>query len=493
MPPESQNPRNLKSCFLNLSYTSGGTPSRIEQIITGYFEERGFKVKSGRMAPAGEQTDKGILRVIKSCGFGIVVYNEFRHNISYEWGLMDALGMPVIPFLRNDAHIDIDRDFSDKKATTFVVYFEDSEEEAIIKELENNESLKSAVENIERLIAEQISSEETVEANEASKLLIESNMPLGEFGEETKVGIENINEIINSLNKIKNLTVEGHFNKATAYYYAKKYEDAEKELRVVLQINPDDVVAHSNLGVLLEDRGRHGAAEEEYREAIRADPDYVAAHYNLGNLLDDLKRHNEAEKEYREAIRADPEYAAAHSNLGNLLKDQERYDDAEKEYREAIRADPDYSAAHFNLGVLLKDRGRYDDAEKEYREAIRADPGDAAAHSNLGVLLEDRGRHGAAEEEYREAIRADPGDAAAHSNLGNLLKDQEQYDDAETEYRDAIRADPDLAEAHGNLGSLCLITERPEDAKKEFEIAKELFEKQGRGADAKMMVLLANT
>ena len=324
MPPESQNPRNLKSCFLNLSYTSGGTPSRIERIITDYFKKRGFEVKTGRMAPAGEQTDNGILRVIKSCGFGIVVYNEFRHNISYEWGLMDALGMPVIPFLRNDAHIDIDRDFSDKKATTFVVYFEDSEEEAIIKELENNESLKSAVENIESLIAEQISSEETVEANEASKLLIESNMPLGEFGEETKVDIENINEIINALGKVKNLTVEGHFNKATAYYYAKKCEEAEKEVRVVLQINPD--------------------------------------------------------------------YAEAHNNLGVLLKDQERYDEAEEEYREAIRADPD------------------------------------------------------------------------------------------------------LAEAHGNLGSLCLITERPEDAKKEFEIAKELFEKQGRGADAKMMeVLLANT
>jgi len=415
---------------LNLSYTSGGTPSRIERIITGYFKKRGFDVKTGRTAPAGEQTDKGILRVIKSCGFGIVVYNEFRHNISYEWGLMDALGMPVIPFLRTDTHIDIDRDFSDKKATTFVVYFEDSEERAIIKELENNESLKSAVENIERLIAEQISSEETVEANEASKLLIESNIPLDEFGEKTKVDIENINEIINSLNKIKNLTVEGHFNKAAAYYYAKKCEEAEKELRVVLQINPDDVATHSNLGVLLKDQKRYDEAEEEYREAIRADPDYAVAHYNLGVLLKDLERSDEAEEEYREAIKIDPDYAVAHNNLGNLLNDLERYDEAEKECREAIKTDPDYAVAHNNLGISLYYLKRYGEAEKEYREAIRIDPDYAAPHNNLGNLLKDLERYDEAEEEYREAIRADPDYAVAHYNFGGLLQELERYDEA---------------------------------------------------------------
>jgi len=87
------------------------------------------------MASAGVNTDKGILQVIKSCSFGIVVYNEFRHNISYEWGIMDALGMPVIPFKDKNAHIDIDNDFSDKKSNTFVHYSGDSDKNDIIKEL----------------------------------------------------------------------------------------------------------------------------------------------------------------------------------------------------------------------------------------------------------------------------------------------------------------------------------------------------------------------
>jgi len=103
-------------------HASGDKPSKIESIITKYFEERGFEVKTGRMASAGEKTDKGVLGVIKSCGFGIVVYNELRHNISYEWGIMDALDLYVVPFKDANTHIDLDRDLSDKKGTTFVLY-----------------------------------------------------------------------------------------------------------------------------------------------------------------------------------------------------------------------------------------------------------------------------------------------------------------------------------------------------------------------------------
>ncbi|CEG12360.1 hypothetical protein MSIBF_A2190001 [groundwater metagenome] len=66
--------------------------------------------------------------------------------------------------------------------------------------------------------------------------------------------------------------------------------------------------AHNNLGNLLGDLKRFEEAEKEYREAIRLNPNYADAHNNLGNLLGDLKRFEEAEKEYREAIRLNPNY-----------------------------------------------------------------------------------------------------------------------------------------------------------------------------------------
>ena len=261
-----------------------------------------------------------------------------------------------------------------------------------------------------------------------------------------------------------------------------------------LLINLKDAENLFYLGNAFYEKKDHESAEKCYRKSSEFNPDNAAAHYNLGILLQDMERYGEAKEEYREAIRADPDNAAAHYNLGILLKDLERYDEAEKEYREAIRANPDDAIAHYNMGVLLDDLRRYDGAEEEYREAMRADPDYTAAYSNLGALLSDLKRYEEAEEEYREAIRTDLDYAIAHYNLGVLLQDMERYDEAEEEYREAIRINPYLAAAHYNLGELLSETERPEDAKKEFEIAKELFEKQGREADVKKVEeLLANT
>ena len=294
--------------------------------------------------------------------------------------------------------------------------------------------------------------------------------------------------------KITRKIIELYPELATAHYnlgnllddFGRK-EDAETEYREAIRIKPDYAEAHYNLGLLLNNVGRKEDAETEWREAIKIKPDDTEAHNNLGNLLKDLERYEDAETEYREAIRINHDYAAAHNNLGVLLNDVGRKEDAETEYREAIRIKPDYAEAHYNLGNLLDDLGRKEDAETEYREAIRIKPDYAGAHNNLGLLLKDLERYEDAETEYREAIRIKPDYTGAHNNLGLLLNNVGRKEDAETEYREAIRIKPDFAEAHANLGILFSETGKREEAKKELEIAKELFEEEGREEYVKKM------
>ena len=262
-------------------------------------------------------------------------------------------------------------------------------------------------------------------------------------------------------------------------------EDAEAEYRESLRINPDYADAHYNLGILLDDMGRKEDAEAEYRESLRINPDYADAHYNLGILLDDMGRKEDAEAEYRESLRINPNDADAHNNLGILLDDVGRKEDAEVEYRESLRINPNDADAHYNLGILLKDMGRKEDAEAEYRESLRINPDYADAHYNLGILLDDMGRKEDAEAEYRESLRINPDSAKAHYNLGNLLNKMGRKGDAEAEYREALRINPNFAEAHANLGILYSETGSNEEAKKELEIAKRLFDEQGREADVK--------
>ena len=275
------------------------------------------------------------------------------------------------------------------------------------------------------------------------------------------------------------------FYLGNAFYRDKNYENGEKSYNECLRISPEVAEVHNNLGILLNNVGRKEDAEKEWREAIRINSDSAEAHNNLGNLLYDLGRKEDAEKEYREAIRIKPDFTEAGYNLGNLLYDLGRKEDAEAEYREAIRIKPDYAEAHINLGVLLNNVGRKEDAEKEYREAIRINHDFAKAHINLGNLLNNVGRKVAAEKEYREAIRINHDFAEAHINLGVLLNNVGRKEASEREYREAIRIKPDDAEAHANLGILLSKTGKREEAKDELEIAKRLFEAEGREEDVK--------
>ncbi len=218
---------------------------------------------------------------------------------------------------------------------------------------------------------------------------------------------------------------------------------------------------------------------------------------SLAGLSDVLAEKKEFVEENVEIIRkiieSNPDFALAHNNLGLLLADMGRKEDAEAEYRETLRINPDYAYAHYNLGNLLSDMGRKEDAEAEYREALRINPNDAVAHNNLGLLLYAMGRKGDAEAEYRDALRINPNGAEAHNNLGILLSDRGRKEDAEAEFREALRINPNDAEAHANLGILFSVTGKKEKAKKELEIAKRLFDEQGREADVKKVEELLNT
>ncbi|CAM9395168.1 unnamed protein product, partial [Choristocarpus tenellus] len=64
------------------------------------------------------------------------------------------------------------------------------------------------------------------------------------------------------------------------------YQSEEDKLRLTIEEDPNDAVAHNNLGYLLETVHKdHKGAEEYYREALRINPGASYAHNSLGHLL----------------------------------------------------------------------------------------------------------------------------------------------------------------------------------------------------------------
>lgn len=82
---------------------------------------------------------------------------------------------------------------------------------------------------------------------------------------------------------------------------------AELEARVMS--NPDDAEAHIQLGALRFDNGEIDAAEEHWNTVLEIDPDAVEAHYNLGfaYLASDPPRPEEAVEAWNRVIEIAPD------------------------------------------------------------------------------------------------------------------------------------------------------------------------------------------
>jgi tetratricopeptide (TPR) repeat protein len=160
-----------------------------------------------------------------------------------------------------------------------------------------------------------------------------------------------------------------------------------------LAVRPEAGSVYNNLGNALSSKGQLDDAIREFRTAIDLNPQFAAPHYNLGNAWRDKKKLDDAIREFRTAIDLNPRFALPHFNLGNIWKDKGKLDEAIREYRTATELDPKYAPAHVSLGLALgRDKDRLDEAVRQMRTALDLDPQNAETHCNLGFLLGRQGK-----------------------------------------------------------------------------------------------------
>ena len=75
--------------------------------------------------------------------------------------------------------------------------------------------------------------------------------------------------------------------------------------------------AHSNLGMVLFQKGQVDEAIAQFQKALEINPNSRRTHYNLGNALFQKGQLDEAIAQYQKALEINPNYfAEAHYNLG---------------------------------------------------------------------------------------------------------------------------------------------------------------------------------
>ena len=255
---------------------------------------------------------------------------------------------------------------------------------------------------------------------------------------------------------IKNHVVYG--NLAAILGMQGRLDDRIKLLTKALQLKPNYVKAHTNLGNAFQEKGDLNAAIASYKTSLELKPNDTVTHYNLGLAFQKQGDLSAAINSYKTAIQIRPNHPEANNNLGLLFQELGNINAAINSYKNALKFKPNYPEAHFNLGILLKDKGDFAAAIESYNKAIQLKPNYPEAHTNLGNVLQNKGDLNASIQSYRSALELKPHYAEAHFNLGIALREQGDLQAAIASFNKAIQIKPDYSEAHWSCALTVLLS-----------------------------------
>jgi tetratricopeptide (TPR) repeat protein len=260
-------------------------------------------------------------------------------------------------------------------------------------------------------------------------------------------------------NRARHAEVVEHRNLGIAFYRTGMLEDAGREFKRVLELQPGDMSARFHLALV-------AVRERRDRDALRlfkglleeAGPSY-AAFTNLAFVLNRLGRRKDALLVLREAetLRAG---GAAITLLRGAIQlesgDLEAAEAAFKEYRERLADGFAPCAAYYHhVALAAAIAGRLDVAEARVQEGIDAHPTSAPLLVLAGAIAERKGDLVTAEGHYRQAAEEDPSLPQAHKNLGDLAYRRGLLDEAIEHYTRAIQIAPALGDdVYAKLGNL---------------------------------------
>jgi len=165
------------------------------------------------------------------------------------------------------------------------------------------------------------------------------------------------------------------------------WRDSKSLWTHALACTSDNVKAHYNLGIFLNEKGTVDKAIAHFQKALRINPDFAPAHINLGDALLQKGSIDEAIGHFQKALRINPDFAEAHINLGNALLQKGSKDEAIAHFQKALRINPDFAEAHINLGDTLLQKGNIDEAIGHFQKALQIKPDSAEAQNDLAWVL----------------------------------------------------------------------------------------------------------
>ena len=200
-----------------------------------------------------------------------------------------------------------------------------------------------------------------------------------------------------------------HAQLARALLARSRLREAVMEATIASKTDADDITAHVLLGDVLEQLKRKDEAAREYRSAVALNPASSDSHLRYGIALADGGKTTEGLSELRYAVSLSPGNAEANSRLGALLLQTGARRDGITFLQCAVALEPDSVEARERLATGYLQCGMNSAAVVEYRTELKRDPERAESYYYLGQALYRLNNREGALDAYRSYLRTDNG------------------------------------------------------------------------------------
>jgi len=232
-----------------------------------------------------------------------------------------------------------------------------------------------------------------------------------------------------------------------------RLEEATKLNDEVLKANPHDVEVLVYRGQIQLRRNDAGGAVDSLQQAINNEPDNAVAHYQLGLAFDMQHNDARAESELREAARLRPDLMEAQRALAELERSRGDLDALMQTAQQIITVAPYAPDGYLMRALVEMNRQKFSDAQQDLTKTMGIAPGSPAPYIYMGDLYQAQKQYPEAIKFFYQALDKDATSTDALQGIMNVYLTQKQPDQAVAAARAQIAKSPGSSGFYDLLGS----------------------------------------
>ena len=228
----------------------------------------------------------------------------------------------------------------------------------------------------------------------------------------------------------------------------KNYERAIADAADAIQRAPDDVRAHFVRGAAFSYTGRFDDAIKDLDIMIGLDPRMPEAYVARGFARNGKGDYDKAIGDFSAAIERRPFYAIPYKLRGVAYGYRGEYGKAVADFDEAIKLNPEDVESYYDRGIAYFNGGKNDKAIADFDIVAGAEPQNAAVFAARGRVRDAQGEYDTAIADFDAALALDPKAAESHYYRAVAYSGRGDYAKAIADLNDTIKAKPGLYDAY---------------------------------------------